>query len=66
MSLVAAIRDYIDVINSTYDTLPLDGKLQTLLVPTVTYILGSLKYATLYVASFQWLRDLVYLNVNRP
>ncbi len=66
MSLVAAIRDYIDVINSTYDTLPLDGKLQTLLVPTVTYILGSLKYATLYVASFQWLRDLVYLPLIVP
>ena len=66
MSLVAAIRDYIDVINSTYDTLPLDGKLQTLLVPTVTYILGSLKYATLYVASFQWLRDLIYLPLIVP
>ena len=66
MSLVAAIRDYIDVINSTYDTLPLDGKLQTLLVPTVTYILGSLKYATLYIASFQWLRDLIYLPLIVP
>ena len=66
MSLVAAIRDYIDVINSTYDTLPLDGKLQTLLVPTVTYILGSLKYATLYVASFQWLRDFTYLPLIVP
>ena len=66
MSLVAAIRDYIDVINSTYDTVPLDGKVSTLLVPTVTYILGSLKYATLYVASFQWLRDLIYLPLIVP
>ena len=66
MSLIAAIRDYIDVINSTYDTVPLDGKLSTLLVPTVTYILGSLKYATLYVASFQWLRDLIYLPLIVP
>lgn len=66
MSLVAAIRDYIDVINSTYDTIPLDGKVSTLLVPTVTYILASLKYAALYVASFQWLRDLIYLPLIVP
>ena len=66
MSLVAAIRDYIDVINSTYDAVPLDGKVSTLLVPTVTYILASLKYATLYVVSFQWLRDLIYLPLIVP
>jgi hypothetical protein len=72
MSLVAAIRDYIDVINSTYDTVPSsmelmrDGKVLTLLVPTLTYILASLKYATLYVISFQWLRDLIYLPLIVP
>lgn len=66
MSLVAAIRDYIDFINSTCDALPLDGGLPSLLVPTFKYILESLKYGTLYLVSFQWVRDLVYLPLIVP
>ena len=59
MSSVTAIRDYIDFINSTCNSLPLDGGLATLLVPTVKYIVETLKYGTLYLATFQWLRDLI-------
>ena len=66
MSSVTAIRDYIDFINSTCDSLPLDGGLATLLVPTVKYIVESLKYGTLYLATFQWLRDLIYLPLIVP
>ena len=66
MSLVAAIRDYIDFINSNYDALPLNGGLLSLVLPTFKYILESLKYATLYLASFQWLRDIVYLPLVVP
>ena len=66
MSLVAAIRDYIDFINSNYDALPLNEGLLSLVLPTFKYILESLKYATLYLASFQWLRDIVYLPLVVP
>ena len=66
MSLVAAIRDYIDFINSNYDALPLNGGLLSLVLPTFKYILESLKYATFYLASFQWLRDIVYLPLVVP
>jgi len=66
MSSVTAIRDYIDFINSTCNSLPLDGGLATLLVPTVKYIVETLKYGTLYLATFQWLRDLIYLPLIVP
>ena len=66
MSIVAAIRDYIDVINSNCDVLPPDAGFSSLLLPTFKYILESLKYAAFYVATFQWLRDLVYLPLVVP
>ena len=66
MSLVAAIRDYIDFINSNYDALPLEGGLPSLFVPTLKYIAESFKYSALYLASFQWLRDFIYLPLIVP
>jgi hypothetical protein len=66
MSLVAAIRDYIDFINSNYDALPLEGGLPSLFVPTLKYITESFKYSILYLASFQWLRDFIYLPLVVP
>ena len=66
MSLVAAIRDYIDFINSNYDALPLEGGLPSLFVPTLKYITESFKYSVLYLASFQWLRDFIYLPLIVP
>jgi hypothetical protein len=66
MSLVAAIRDYIDFINCNYDALPLEGGVSSLFVPTFKYIIESFKYGVLYLASFQWLRDFMYLPLIVP
>jgi len=75
MSLVAAIRDYIDIINSSYDSIPtlhsLSSKnflteMQSLILPTISYIFGSFRYGIVYLLSFQWLRDIVYLPLLIP
>lgn len=66
MSLVTAIRDYIDFVNSNYDSIPADADLASLMLPTLGYIITSLRYGIVYLLSFQWLRDLVYLPVLVP
>ena len=66
MSLVTAIRDYIDFVNSNYDSIPAGAPLSALILPTLGYILASLKYGIVYLLSFQWLRDLAYLPLLVP
>lgn len=66
MSLVTTIRDYIDFVNSNYDSVPAGASFTSLLWPTLGYILASLKYGIVYFLSFQWLRDLVYLPLLVP
>jgi hypothetical protein len=66
MSLVTAIRDYIDFVNSNYDSIPADADLASLILPTLGYLITSLRYGIVYLLSFQWLRDLVYLPVLVP
>lgn len=66
MSLVTAIRDYIDFVNSNYDSIPAGAPLSSLILPTLGYILASLKYGIVYLLSFQWLRDLAYLPLLVP
>jgi hypothetical protein len=66
MSLVTTIRDYIDFINSNYDSIPAGASLPSLVLPTLGYILAGLKYGIVYLLSFQWLRDLAYLPLLAP
>lgn len=66
MSLVTAIRDYIDFVNSNYDSISANTSLPSLILPTLGYILASLKYGIIYLLSFQWLRDLTYLPLLVP
>lgn len=66
MSLVSSIRDYIDLINSNFDPVSAGTDLKLLVVPTLWYILGSLKYVAAYLLSFQWLRDLTQLPLLVP
>ncbi|BDA51887.1 Uncharacterized membrane protein ycf78 (chloroplast) [Coccomyxa sp. Obi] len=40
--------------------------MSSLILPTLGYILASLKYGIVYLLSFQWLRDLVYLPLLVP
>ena len=66
MSLVTAIRDYVDLVNSNYDAVPLNGSIQSWLMPLMVCVLEMLKQAVIYLFSFQWLRDLVYLPLVVP
>lgn len=66
MSLVTTIRDYIDFVNSNYDSIPAGAPFLSLILPTLGYILASLKYGIVYLVSFQWLRDLAYLPLLVP
>lgn len=66
MSLVTTVRDYIDFVNSNYDSIPAGASFASLILPSLGYILASLKYGIVYLLSFQWLRDLVYLPLLVP
>lgn len=66
MSLVTTIRDYIDFVNSNYDSIPAGASFSALILPTLGYILASLRYGIVYLLSFQWLRDLAYLPLLVP
>ncbi len=66
MPLIPAIRDYIDVLNSSFDPTSGGVDIKALIVPTFWYIFGSLKYVVAYLLSFQWLRDLTELPLLVP
>lgn len=66
MSFVTSIKDYIDLLNNVYDSVSGDITLQQLIQQTFLYIFSSIKFLTVYVLSFQWLRDLTYLPIIIP
>ena len=66
MSLIPAIRDYIDVLNAASSSISAGTDIKLLIVPTFWYLLGSLKYVAVYVLSFQWLKDLVEMPLLVP
>ena len=66
MPLIPAIRDYIDVLNSSFDPISGGVDIKLLILPTFWYIFGSLKYVVAYLLSFQWLRDLTELPLLVP
>lgn len=70
MSFVTAVRDYVDVINASFDsfhqTFGSEMTLAAVAKGTSLYLWQSLKIAFLYVFTLQWLRDLAYLPVIIP
>ena len=66
MSLIPAIRDYIDVLNATSNSISAGTDIKLLIVPTFWYLMGSLKYVAVYVLSFQWLKDLIEIPLLVP
>jgi hypothetical protein len=66
MSLVTAIKDYIDLINNVYDSLSDNFTFQHIFQQSFIYIYGSIKYLVYYLVSFQWLRDFCYLPLLVP
>ena len=63
---VPAIRDYIDVLNSAYDSVSSNINLQQVLQQSFFFIVSSIKFTVIYFLSFQWIHDLTYLPILVP
>lgn len=63
---VPAIRDYIDVLNSAYDSISSTNNLQQILQQSILYFASSIKFIVIYFFSFQWIQDLSYLPIVIP
>ena len=61
-----AIRDYVYILNNISDTTVGNINLLQVLTQSLIYVLSSIKFIIIYLASFQWLRDLSYLPVIVP
>jgi hypothetical protein len=66
MSFVTALRDYVDLINATSDSLSGNLTLQEFLKQTFLYSLESLKLAIISLFTAQWIRDLAFLPIKAP
>lgn len=66
MSFVTVIKDYIDLLNNTYSSISNDLTFQELFPQTFFYLFSTLKFLLIYVFSFQWIKDLIYLPVLVP
>ncbi len=66
MSFVTAVRDYVDFINQSYDSMSTHGSLLFLFQHTLLYLLESCKYGFFYLLSLRWLTDLSSLPTLVP
>lgn len=66
MSFISGIRDYIELLNSVYDSLAGDITIQTFLKQSLIFSFETLKYSLIYILSFQWLRDFIYSPILIP
>ena len=66
MSFVTAVRDYVDFINHSYDSMLTHGSLLFLFQHTLLYLLESCKYGFFYLLSLRWLTDLLSLPTLVP
>ena len=66
MSFVTAVRDYVDFINQSYDSMSTHGNLLFLFQHTLLYLLESCKYGFFYLLSLRWVTDLLSLPTLVP
>lgn len=66
MSFVAAIRDYVEVLNNLSDSLTGVVPVTEFLSETLRYILKTSQSGLIYIISFQWIRDFTLLPILIP
>ena len=66
MSFVPAVRDYIELMNSLYDSTSTDPNLEIIIRNTVIYLFETIRYFVFYLITFQWFRDFCYLPIITP
>jgi hypothetical protein len=66
MSFIPFIRDYIELLNTVYDSFSNDINIQKIFQETIIYLAQTIKFLLIYVVTFQWFRDIIYLPVLIP
>lgn len=66
MYFIPFIRDYVELLNNFYDSLSSDINLQKIFQETIIYLFQTIKFILIYLLTFQWFRDLVYLPIIIP
>ena len=66
MSFVAAIRDYVETLNTISETLGQNVTISSFISETLLFILKTIQSGFLYVVSFQWIRDFTLLPIVLP
>lgn len=66
MSFIPFIRDYIELLNTVYDSFSNDINLQKLFQETILYFAQTIKFIFFYLVTFQWFRDIIYLPIIIP
>lgn len=66
MSFIPFIRDYIELLNTVYDSFSNDINLQRIVQETILYLAQTIKFLLIYFITFQWFRDILYLPVLIP
>lgn len=66
MSFVPFIRDYLELLNTVYDSFSKDINLQKIILETGIYLAQTIKIIIVYILTFQWFRDIIYLPIFIP
>jgi hypothetical protein len=66
MSFIPFIRDYIELLNTVYDSFSNDISIQKIIQETIVYLAQTIKFLLLYIVTFQWFRDIIYLPILIP
>ena len=66
MSLVTAIRDYVEALNTISESLNQNFTISSFFSETSLYILKTFQNGLLYIVSFQWIRDFTLLPIVLP
>ncbi len=66
MSFIPFIRDYIESLNSIYDSVSNDIYFQKIIQETFIFLFHSIKFLIFYILTFQWFRDIIYLPIIIP
>lgn len=66
MYFIPFIRDYVEVINNLYESVLNDISFQKIIQESFIYLVQTIKFVLLYLLTFQWFRDLIYLPTIIP
>lgn len=66
MSFIPFIRDYIELLNTVYNSFSNDINVPKICQESFIYLFQTIKFIVIYLLTFQWFRDVIYLPVLIP